>query len=189
MYQYGWFSPNGENVNFGILSKLTFHSLMKEKPLGNKVNKCRIAWYAPRARLCQLLDFTLLQWPPVSTRGFYPCKVLISAPYKLLLHFPPGWRGLARHRATSVEKIYPFVPLCSKADTPICRFESFWIFGVVNLRVVDISHVCKWSEAPSRGRDGCSTAPPIKWASVNTLSLEIFDHFKFCKIANLDRPE
>ena len=41
MYQYGWFSPNGENVNFGILSKLTFHSLMKEKPLGNKVNKCR----------------------------------------------------------------------------------------------------------------------------------------------------
>ena len=39
--QYGWFSPNGENVNFGILSKLTFHSLMKEKPLGNKVNKCR----------------------------------------------------------------------------------------------------------------------------------------------------
>ena len=40
MYQYGWFSPNGENVNFGILSKLTFHSLMKEKPLGNKVNKC-----------------------------------------------------------------------------------------------------------------------------------------------------
>ena len=148
-----------------------------------------IAWYAPRARLCQLLDFTLLQWPPVSTRGFYPCKVLISAPYKLLLHFPPSWRGLARHRATSVEKIYPFVPLCSKADTPICRFESFWIFGVVNLRVVDISHVCKWSEAPSRGRDGCSTAPPFKWASVNSLSLEIFDHFKFCKIANLDRPE
>ena len=40
MYQYGWFSPNGENVDFGILSKLTFHSLMKEKPLGNKVNKC-----------------------------------------------------------------------------------------------------------------------------------------------------
>ena len=40
MYQYVWFSPNGENVNFGILSKLTFHSLMKEKPLGNKVNKC-----------------------------------------------------------------------------------------------------------------------------------------------------
>ena len=43
MYQYGWFSPNGENVNFGILSKLTFHSLMKEKPLGNKVNKCPIS--------------------------------------------------------------------------------------------------------------------------------------------------
>ena len=42
MYQYGWFSPNGENVNFGILPKLTFHSLMKEKPLGNKVNKCRV---------------------------------------------------------------------------------------------------------------------------------------------------
>ena len=40
MYQYGWFSPNGENINFGILSNLTFHSLMKEKPLGNKVNKC-----------------------------------------------------------------------------------------------------------------------------------------------------
>ena len=46
MYQYGWFSPNGENVNFGILSKLTFHSLMKEKPLGNKVNKCHILMWA-----------------------------------------------------------------------------------------------------------------------------------------------
>ena len=30
MYQYGWFSPNGENVNFGILSNLTFHSLVKK---------------------------------------------------------------------------------------------------------------------------------------------------------------
>ena len=37
------FSPFGENVNFGILSKLTFHSLMKEKLLGNKVNKCPAA--------------------------------------------------------------------------------------------------------------------------------------------------
>ena len=36
------FSPFGENVNIGILSKLTFHSLMKEKSLGNKVNKCHI---------------------------------------------------------------------------------------------------------------------------------------------------
>ena len=36
------FSPFGENVDFGILSKLTFHSLMKEKPLGNKVNKCLV---------------------------------------------------------------------------------------------------------------------------------------------------
>ena len=31
MYQYGWFSPNGESVNFGILSKLTFHSLVEKK--------------------------------------------------------------------------------------------------------------------------------------------------------------
>ena len=33
MYQYGWFSPNGENVNFGILSKLAFHSMMKKTSL------------------------------------------------------------------------------------------------------------------------------------------------------------
>ena len=52
MYQYGWFSPNGENVNFGILSKLTFHSLMKETPLGNKVNKCpERQQFLPKARL------------------------------------------------------------------------------------------------------------------------------------------
>ena len=38
------FSPFGENVNLGILSKLTFHSLMKEKPLGNKVNKCLLGY-------------------------------------------------------------------------------------------------------------------------------------------------
>ena len=32
MYQYGRFSPNGENVNFDILSKLTFCSSVKEHP-------------------------------------------------------------------------------------------------------------------------------------------------------------
>ena len=55
MYQYGWFSPNGENVNFGILSKLTFHSLMKEKPLGNKVNKCHECYF-----------FSILNYEPAS---------------------------------------------------------------------------------------------------------------------------
>ena len=69
MYQYGWFSPNGENVNFGILSKLTFHSLMKEKPLGNKVNKCR---------LCAVhLNIYLKNWTSSSMSKYLPVNLNI----------------------------------------------------------------------------------------------------------------
>ena len=57
MYQYGWFSPNGENVNFGILSNLTFHSLVK-KPnslsLSSKLLPSPSSWQEVGRRLAFL---------------------------------------------------------------------------------------------------------------------------------------
>ena len=112
------------------------------------VNCCILPFYTRTIALC------------VNPGGFYPCKVLISQPYKLLLRFPPSLTRLGKTRCRkdlSFESGFEFCEKCEFEDPPI----------------VDISHV-------SVNGQGGSSTPPINSASVNTLFSEYkyFPHFQ-----------